>query len=113
MSKINSRRKGHGAERELVGIFKSIFPDVKRHLEFQKQEAEAGVDLDNTNPFLIQSKIGKQVPKKNYQFLAQIKDKKGQYKLVVCRRDREKWLAIMDFDDFFELVQMLKVNNIL
>jgi hypothetical protein len=56
MGGASSRRKGHSWEREIAEFLNSCgFSGVKRHLEFQGQEA-LGYDLDNTEPFVIQAK---------------------------------------------------------
>lgn len=49
------RRKGHSFERECAIALRKVYPDAKRHLENQKQEA-MGYDLDNTGPFKFQCK---------------------------------------------------------
>lgn len=63
MSKA-SRDKGHNYEREIARRLKNsgIFPDAKRHLEYQFSEAEANRDLDDTQPFAIQCKHWKSTP---------------------------------------------------
>jgi hypothetical protein len=38
------------------------YPDAKRHLEYQYQEADAGRDLDGTGPFAVQAKCWKRTP---------------------------------------------------
>jgi len=53
----NSRRKGHGYERELAKRLRSMgFADAARHLEYQDDEAAEGRDLKGTQPFAIQAK---------------------------------------------------------
>ena len=50
-----SRAKGLDFERKIAEMLRPIFPDAKRHLEFQKADC-IGVDLDNTGPYRIQCK---------------------------------------------------------
>lgn len=107
MKKINSRRKGHGEERKLALHWRAngLFPDAKRHLEYQSQEAKEGVDLDNTACFDVQIKVGKQVPKFLYTIINQIRNQAGQYKVGVVRRDNEKPLVVMPLKDWEELAK--------
>lgn len=58
-----SRRKGKAYENHIATLFREAgWSDAKRHLEFQGQEAEAGRDLDGTQPFAIQAKCWKRTP---------------------------------------------------
>lgn len=60
--KVNSRRKGHSFERTVAtDLKKHGFPNAKRHLEYQSEEAK-GVDLDHTGPFAVQCKSLKKTP---------------------------------------------------
>ncbi len=49
------RTKGLAFERYVANKFKKIFPEARRQLEFQKQDAN-GVDLQGTGDFKIQCK---------------------------------------------------------
>lgn len=55
------RQKGLQFERDLAIMLRRIYPEVKRHLESQSQEAK-GYDLDNTGPYRIQAKCMAKVP---------------------------------------------------
>lgn len=109
----NSRTKGRNGEYQIIEKLKDLYPDVKRHLEMQAQEAELGVDLDNTKPFLVQVKLGTHVPKTNYKFIEQIKPQLDQYEVVCMRRDRKDWLVMMKLDSWLEIITMLKKEEIL
>lgn len=106
------RQKGQRGEREACKLLADLYPGCKRHLEFQKQEADMGIDIDNTGFVDIQVKIGKQVPKKIYDFINQIKSRDGQYKVVMMKRDNERWLALMELEDLKELLNILKVEGV-
>ena len=59
----SSRRKGANYEREVAALFKEMgWPDAKRHLEYQSDEAEEGRDLDGTQPLAIQAKCWAKTP---------------------------------------------------
>lgn len=110
--KKNSRSKGQRGEREVIQLIKHLYPDAHRHLEFRKWEADEGKDIENTGMFDIQVKLGTHVPKKMYDFIEQILDINTQYQVVVSRKDKKRWLATMYFDDFLELLAIMKGNDI-
>ena len=56
-----SRRKGHSFERKVSQNLRPIFPEAKRHLEVQMQDA-LGYDIDNTGEWRIQCKSLAKVP---------------------------------------------------
>lgn len=101
---MNSKRKGKKGELEVVHFWDDLFPEARRHLEFQEGEAEQGVDVILDKATGIQVKVGKQVPKQIYKFIEQIKKEEGIY-FVQCRRDRGKWLVILKAEDFKEILK--------
>jgi len=110
----SQRIKGRRGEQEVVNYWKPLFPKAKRHLEFQDEEAELGIDVEVLKNFLeCQVKIGGQVPKTIYKYMNQMKPSKTNFQFVQCKRDREDWLVIMKADDFKELMQMLKKEQII
>jgi hypothetical protein len=109
-----SKQKGNRYERETVNFYKQAgFAKALRNLEFQAEKAEDGTDLVNTDPFLVQCKVGSHVPIKPYKFLEQVEPRKGCYPIVHARKDRKPSIVIMYEDDFKELLYMLKKNSIL
>ena len=59
----SSRRKGANYEREVASFFREMgWPDAKRHLEYQSDEAEEGRDLDGTQPLAVQAKCWAKTP---------------------------------------------------
>jgi hypothetical protein len=100
----SQRTKGIKGELEVVHFWKDVFPDARRNFEFRASEAEDGVDviLDDRNA--IQVKIGSQVPKKVYDYIEQIKHKKGRLSWVQMRRDNKEPLIVMRAKDFKELI---------
>ena len=110
MSKL-SRTKGHGYERTVANDLKPIFPKAKRHLEYQSQEAEAGQDLDNTKPFLIQTKrYHKYV---NPSKIEEIKPIPGQYQVLITKADHKPAIVCMYYEDWKEILNILKLNGVL
>ena len=107
----SQRTKGHSFERKVANDLKGIgFDKAKRHLEFQAEEAELGQDIDNTHPFLIQCKAMKNFPNPR-KVLDQIKDQEGAYKLAVIKQDRKGTFAVMEWEDFLEILEILKKNK--
>ena len=57
-----NRTRGHSFERTTSKMLRENgFPEARRHLEYQKEEAN-GIDIDNTEPFLIQCKATNNQP---------------------------------------------------
>lgn len=103
MSKL-SRTKGHGFEREIAIALRDIFPDARRHLEYQDAEAN-GVDLINTGKYFIQCKRGRK-----YASLTAIKEVQcdealGDVPVLVTKGDNEKILVALPLDEFIRLLK--------
>ena len=98
-----NRTNGHNFERECADELKSVFPEVKRHLEYQVQEA-MGIDLDNTGPFLFQCKYGKRHASPNV--LDEIQSKEiMDFKVVLTRKTSESEIyAILTLEDLKVLI---------
>lgn len=113
ISKKGCRKKGHDFERWTVLQIISICPAAKRHLEYQKGEAN-GVDLDNTGPFLIQCKRGRKYA--SLSAIEEIKIPAGKkfkgrdfIPVLVTRGDDKPALACLPFKDFLELARKSKL----
>lgn len=101
MSGKRSRTKGHSYEREIANQLKPMFPEVKRHLESQSQEA-LGYDLDNTGEWRVQCKRGKK-----YAPIGKIKEpqieKTGGIPVLITKGDRERSVICFYLDDFLKM----------
>lgn len=100
-----SRSKGLGFERDIANVFKEVFKDSRRQLEFQKAEA-VGVDLKNCGEYLVQCKAYK-----NYAPISCIEEivlRKGFKPVLITKGDRLRPVAVLYFDDFMELVKRLE-----
>ena len=104
---INGRQKGFAYEREIADEIKQIFPDVKRHLEYQMQEC-AGFDLDNTKlhdwDFKVQCKRGRKYAPINKIFEV----KEDGIPLLVTRGDRCESMVAMKLKDFIMILDAYK-----
>ena len=98
-----SRTKGHSYEREVAIVFREVFPNAKRKLEYQLDEC-TGVDLENVGPFLIQCKR-----LKKYAPISKIKEVEGQgiHALVTCG-DRQRDVICLYLADFIRILKKLK-----
>jgi len=98
-----SRRRGHAYERTVANIFKEIFPNAKRHLEYQASEAQ-GFDLDGTGNLLIQCKrYAKYV---NPSKIEEVKKaNKDQIPVLVTQGDYKKSVAVLYLDDFIRILK--------
>lgn len=97
-----SRRKGHGFEREIAIKLRHIFPNARRHLEYQDQEAN-GVDLAETGPLQIQcKKLKKYAPLTAIQ---EIKFDPIGIPVLVTAADREPILIAMHLNDFLPMLK--------
>ncbi len=96
----SSRNKGHGFEREVAGLLRSVFPDAKRKLEYQWQEA-SGVDLENTGKLVIQCKRSKSsVP------ISKIEEiKLPGIKVLVSKTDHKPAYATLELESFIKILK--------
>lgn len=106
------RARGHAFERELANMLKHVFPDARRHLEYQKEEAN-GVDLVGTYPYLIQAKR-----KARYASLNDIRQVDccriaGEVPVLVTKADGVETLAALPFDELIRLLEIEKAYNAL
>jgi len=113
MSK-SSRRKGANYEREVSSFFRDLgWPDAKRHLEYQSEEAEEGRDLDGTQPFAVQTKCWGKTP--SISALEEILISE-EYPIPLAILKRSKTgeqpleVAVMRLEDFKMLLSALLEN---
>ena len=102
MSKL-SRQRGQTYEREICKEFKDKTPykEVKRHLEFQKEEAREGRDLDNTGVFAVQCKRGRKYANPNK--IEEV-NRPDLIPLLITRADNKHSIACLYLDDLFDLL---------
>ena len=108
MGGASSRRKGHQFERDIANELKSVFPEAKRHLEYQFQEA-AGFDIDNTGNFRFQCKKRKTYVSINT--IKEIKQNPLEIPVLITAADREPAMAVIPFQDFLNLLKKLKESG--
>lgn len=109
LSGKRSRTKGHNQERHLAELFREAgFPNARRMLEYHSDDAK-GVDLQNTGPYLIQSKATKNyVPINTIEEIQLDKFPEDSIPVLVAKADRKKPVAVLYLDDFMDMVKALK-----
>ena len=101
------RRKGHNFERETANIFKRFFPQAKRHLEYQSQEALEGVDV-KAGPFMIQCKRGR-----SYAPVTKLYEVQASgIPLLVTKADRKEAIVALKLGDFIELLEKIELEKL-
>ena len=98
-----SRTKGLSFERQIAIKLREIFPNARRHLEYQSEEAN-GVDLVNTGAFRIQCK-----KLKKYAPITCIEEVvcdpvMGDIPVLITAGDNKPAMAVLPLDDFLKLI---------
>lgn len=102
----SARTKGHSFERKIAQEFRELgWPRTCRQLEYQKNHA-LGCDLENTEPFNVQCKAHKDYAP--ISSILEVKDAKGRYPLLLTKGDHKRPVAVMYWDNFKEILKMLK-----
>jgi transcriptional regulator with XRE-family HTH domain len=102
-----SRTKGHSFERWVAIQFRSIYPEAKRKLEYQKGEC-IGIDLDNVGPYLVQCKRGKKYASLSAIDEVEVDPIEGGVRVLVTKGDNKEALACISLDHFLHLVKNQK-----
>lgn len=99
-----ARTKGHSFEREIAKRLRVVFPEARRHLEYQDQEAN-GVDLVQTGYYRVQCKRGRK-----YAALTAIGEVThdpllGEVAVLVTKGDFGDILVAFSLDEFVRLLK--------
>jgi hypothetical protein len=97
--------KGKKFERECANILGHIFPEAKRHLEYQADEALDGEDLEGTDIFKFQMKN-----RQNYAPVGTIKEVRtkdpNHIPVLVTKGNRMDAMAVLPFEKFVTLLEI-------
>ena len=104
MGGLMSRRKGAAWERELVLRFREAMPGAQVHRGFQSRSGEEAADVD-CPVFWVEAKRGKKPNVRGALQQAIEAAPKGRIPLAVIRDDRAAPFAVLQFDDFLDLVR--------
>ncbi len=100
------RQKGHAFERFVAVSLRRIFPNARRHLEFQKEEAAEGVDLVHTGRYKIQCKRMRKYASISAIFQVKLCPIEGGCPVLVTQGDRLEPMAVLPFSEFLQLVRL-------
>lgn len=108
-----SRTKGHGFEREIAALFRSMgWQDAATSRACNLADDAKGIDLQHTAPFQVQCKCS--VNAANYaSVLKAMPKQQGTYNVVFQRLTRKGTYVIMEAEDFCEILAMLRKEHIL
>lgn len=99
-----SRNKGHSFERDLAILLRPIYPNARRHLEYQDQEAN-GVDLVETRCFRFQAKKCMSYVSINTIHEIAADRLLGEVPVLVTAADHAPAMAVLYFDDLLPLIE--------
>ena len=105
MTGRSSRSKGQRGERELVKIIRDVL-GLECRRGFQSRSGSEEADIEGFLPgYHLESKRAEKWALHEWIAQAEGDAKSGEVPVVVCRRSREKWYAVMAFTDFLELLK--------
>ncbi len=96
-----SRTKGHSFEREMANLFRLVFPDARRQLEYHVKDAN-GVDLQGTGRYRVQCKRCKKYA--SITAINEIRAEPGTIPVLVTRGDNCKAMAVLPLDELITLI---------
>ena len=105
-----NRKKGHDYERQIAREMRQFFPDAMTSRNGARGEDPRGIDLIGTGMFNIQCKA-----RQNLNSFTTLKDMPEDQNInaVFWKRNHEQDIVILNKNDFYELMQMLKMEQIL
>lgn len=105
------RLKGHTYERKITRELNKYFPDAITSRNGAKFEDSRGIDIINTGMFNTQCKARQNL--NIFDVLNKEMPADQNINIVFWKRDRHQAIVCMDKVDFYELLQLLKVEQIL
>ncbi len=112
MTGKGARNKGNGYERKVMNEFVKLgFDDCKTSRNESRTTDSNGIDLVFTDPFNIQCKARES--QFNYLKLLETMPKDNNYNLIIHKKNYSGELVVMNKKDFYEIIGMLKTENII
>ena len=105
------RRKGHNFEREITRELKEYFPAAVTSRNGARYEDAKGIDIINCGMFNVQCKRRENL--NIFNVLNKEMPKDHNINIVFWKRDRQPDIVCIDKQDFYELLQLLKVEQFL
>ena len=110
--KNNSRAIGNAYERQIrLELIDLGFEDCQTTRFASHSLDSQGLDFIGTSPFQIQAKRWKRAP--NFHKVLADMPHNENYNVVLWKQPRVGEVAVMSKIDFYELIKMLKTNQIL
>jgi hypothetical protein len=108
----SARQKGHTYELQIRDFFKDLGWDkaVSSRSE-SKNKDDQGIDLCFTDPFNVQCKAVENLGSIHKVLISMPNDQ--NYNLIFHKRNRQGTIVAMTLEDFKEIIQMLKSNQII
>jgi hypothetical protein len=111
-NKNNSRAVGHAYERLIRLELIDLGWDSCMTSRYASRETDdANVDFVNTKPFNIQAKRWSHAPA--YQEVLKSMPQDTNYNVVIHKKPNKGEVVVMDKSTFYELIKMLKGNQII
>lgn len=107
MGGATSRRKGHQFERNTAIALRHLFPEARRHLEYQDGEAN-GVDISNTGIYRVQCKKLRAYVSVNTINEIQCDRGLGEVPILVTAADNKPAMAVVYFEDLVTLLERVE-----
>lgn len=110
--KNNSRAVGHTYERALRLELIELGWDKCQTSRYASRETDnANVDFVETPPFQIQAKRWKSAP--SYHEILASMPQNENYNIIIHKRPNKGEVVVMSKSDFYEIIKMLKGNQII
>ena len=112
MKKNNSRAVGNQYERQIRLEMIALGWDKCETTRFASHKLDAeNVDLTCTPPFSIQCKRWKSAP--SYHEVLKSMPQDSNYNVIIHKRPNKGEIVVMDKESFYEIIKMLRVNQII
>ena len=109
---VNRRQVGHDYERAIrLELIDLGWIDCQTSRYASKETDDANVDFVNTSPFQIQAKRWKSAP--SYHDVLSSMPQNENYNVIFHKRPQKGEVVVMSKEDFYELIKMLKTNQII
>lgn len=105
------RQKGHAFERWTANEFKKIYPEAKRHLEYQVSEAK-GIDVSGTGIYRVQCKRGKKYSSLKAIEEIQVCPIEGGVPILITKGDGKEPLACLPFSHLLRLISFFEKKGL-
>lgn len=108
-----ARRFGHNYERELVKEFNKIGFKASTSRYSSRELDDRCIDINGIKPFALQAKATNCAFPNVFKEINKIQADSTDYKVLAVKIRNKGEYIILEQNDFFELLQMLKSNQII